>query len=51
MIKENSKITLENQESKFLYKKNKSNLNISFNRISFYLFIFFFNINKFIQFI
>ena len=41
MIKKNLNITLENQESKFLYKKNKSNLNISFNRISFIFFVFF----------
>ena len=41
MIKKNLSITLEDQESNFLYKKNKSNLNISFNRIGFIFFIFF----------
>ena len=41
MSKKNSNITLENQKSIFLYKKNKSNLNITFNRISFIFFIFF----------
>ena len=34
-------ITIENQQSNFLYKKNKSNLNITFNRISFIFFVFF----------
>ena len=33
-------LTLENYENKFLYKENKSNLNISFNRIAFIFFIF-----------
>ena len=32
---------LENQQNDFLYKKNKSNLNIRFNRISFIFFVFF----------
>ena len=41
MSKKNSNITLESQKSIFLYKKNKSNLNITFNRISFIFFIFF----------
>ena len=41
MIKRNLSITLEDQKSDFLYKKNKSNLNISFNRIGFIFFIFF----------
>ena len=34
-------ITLEEYESKFLYKKNKSNLNIQFNRVAFIFFIVF----------
>ena len=41
MSKNNSNITLEDQKNNFLYKKSKSNLNISFNRISFIFFIFF----------
>ncbi len=41
MIKKNLSIALEDQKSNFLYKKNKSNLNISFNRIGFIFFIFF----------
>ena len=36
-----SRIIIENQQSDFLYKKSKSNLNITFNRISFIFFIFF----------
>jgi cell division protein FtsI (penicillin-binding protein 3) len=34
------KIILEDYESEFLYKKNKTNLNIEFNRIAFIFFIF-----------
>ena len=41
MIKKNLSITLEDQKNDFLYKKNKSNLNISFNRIGFIFFVFF----------
>tara|TARA_A100001015_G_scaffold277448_1_gene336661 strand:- start:186 stop:1874 length:1689 start_codon:yes stop_codon:yes gene_type:complete len=41
MNNENSKIVLEDQENDFLYEKSKSNLNLSFNRISFIFFIFF----------
>ena len=42
MNKDNSEIfVLEDYESEFSYKKNKSNLNISFNRIAFIYFIFF----------
>ena len=41
MNNKNSKIILEDQQNDFLYQKNKSNLNISFNRISFIFFIFF----------
>ena len=35
------RIVLESQQNDFLYQKSKSNLNISFNRISFIFFIFF----------
>ena len=41
MIKKESRIFLEDHESDFLYQKNESNLNITFNRISFIFFIFF----------
>ena len=41
MIKKKLSITLEDQISDFLYKKNKSKLNISFNRIGFIFFVFF----------
>ena len=42
MNKDNSKIfVLEDYESEFSYKKNKSNLNITFNRIAFIYFVFF----------
>ena len=42
MIEDNkSKIILEDYNNDFIYKKNKSNLNINFNRISFIFFIFF----------
>ena len=41
MNNKNSRIILVNQQNDFLFKKNKSNLNISFNRISFIFFIFF----------
>ena len=41
MNNKNSKIILEDHQSDFLYKKSKSNLDISFNRISFIFFIFF----------
>ena len=36
-----SKFILEDQNDDFEYKKNKSNLNIQFNRIAFIFFIFF----------
>ena len=36
------RIVLENYENEFSFKKNKSNLNISFNRIAFIFFIFLF---------
>ena len=41
MNNKNSKIILEDRQNDFLYQKSKSNLNISFNRISFIFFIFF----------
>ena len=41
MISKDTRIIIENQQSDFLYKKSKSNLNITFNRISFIFFIFF----------
>ena len=41
MNKNNSRIILEDQKNDFLYQKNKSNLNIVFNRIAFIFFIFF----------
>ena len=41
MNKRNSKIILEDNQNDFLYQKNVSKLNISFNRISFIFFIFF----------
>ena len=42
MNKNNNEIfILENYESEFSYKKNKSNLNITFNRIAFIYFVFF----------
>ena len=36
-----SRIILEEQKNNFSYRKNKSNLNITFNRIAFIFFIFF----------
>jgi len=41
MKSKDSKIILENQQRDFLYQKSKSNLDITFNRISFIFFIFF----------
>tara|TARA_B100001121_G_scaffold307313_1_gene328534 strand:- start:4541 stop:6229 length:1689 start_codon:yes stop_codon:yes gene_type:complete len=41
MNNRNKRIILEDQQNDFLFKKSKSNLNISFNRISFIFFIFF----------
>ena len=40
MNKDNLKITLEDQQNDILFQKNKSNLNITFNRIAFIFFIF-----------
>ncbi len=41
MNSKESKIVLDDQKDDFLFKKSKSNLNISFNRIAFIFFIFF----------
>ena len=41
MKKNNLNIILEDKKNDFFYEKNKPNLNISFNRISFIFFIFF----------
>ena len=41
MNNKNSRIILEDQQSNFSYKKSKSKLKISFNRVSFIFFIFF----------
>ena len=41
MNKRDPRIFIENNPNDFLYQKNKSNLNITFNRISFIFFIFF----------
>ena len=38
--KNDENITLEEYENKFSYKKNKSNLNIEFNRVAFIFFVF-----------
>ena len=34
------RIVIEDYKSDFLYKKNKSNLNITYNRIAFIFFVF-----------
>ena len=41
MKKNNLNIILEDQKNDFFYEKRKSNLNITFNRVSFIFFIFF----------
>ena len=41
MSNKGSRIILEEQYKDFIFQKNKSNLNISFNRIAFIFFIFF----------
>jgi len=41
MNENNTKIILEDQQNDILFQKNKSNLNISFNRVAFIFFIFF----------
>jgi len=38
--KNNENIILEEYEDEFIYKKNKSNLNIKFNRVAFIFFVF-----------
>ena len=40
MSKKKEQLILENYENEFLFKKNKSNLDIKFNRIAFIFFIF-----------
>ena len=40
-MENNSKFFLEEYKNDFLYKQNKSKINISFNRIAFIFFIFF----------
>ena len=40
MNKKNSQIYLEDEQNDFFYEKNKSNINITFNRVSFIFFIF-----------
>ena len=41
MSNKNSQIILEDNRNDFSFKQNKSNINISFNRVSFIFFIFF----------
>ena len=41
MNNKDSRIIIEDHQNDFLYKKSKSNLDISFNRISFIFFVFF----------
>ncbi len=41
MNNKDSRIIIENSQNDFLFEKNKSNINISFNRISFIFFVFF----------
>jgi len=41
MEKSNSKIVIEDYKDSFVYKKNKTNLNIQFNRVAFIFFVFF----------
>ena len=41
MKNKDSRIILESHQDDFLYRKRKSNLNITFNRISFIFFVFF----------
>ena len=40
MSEKEIKITVEEYESEFSYKKSKTNLNIEFNRVAFIFFIF-----------
>ena len=41
MNNKNFRITLEDKQNEFSYQKNKSNLNITFNRVAFIFFLFF----------
>ena len=41
MTNKKKRIILEDQQTDFIYKKSKSNLNITFNRIAFIFFVFF----------
>ena len=41
MNKKDERVFLEHQHDEFVYKKNKSSIDISFNRIAFIFFIFF----------
>ena len=41
MQKSKSKLIIEDYKNNFIYKKNKTNLNIKFNRIAFIFFVFF----------
>ncbi len=41
MKNKKSRIIIENEQGNFSYQKNKSNLNITFNRIAFIFFVFF----------
>ena len=41
MNNKDSRIVIENSRNNFLFRKSKSNLNITFNRVSFIFFIFF----------
>ena len=42
MNNSDTRIILENQQRDFVYQKSRSNLNITFNRVSFIFFVFFF---------
>ena len=46
MKKNNLTVISENQKSDFFYEKRKSNLNITFNRVSF-IFLFFYHLDYF----
>ncbi len=41
MNENNSQIVIENKQNDFFYEKNKSKLNINFNRVAFIFFVFF----------
>ena len=41
MNNKNLRITLEDKQNEFSYQKNRSNLNITFNRVAFIFFLFF----------